>query len=468
MSRSPRLRRSIAVTTPTPTVPLARIGSEAPELVIPAPVPLTLVREHAPAISRALWMPVVGSALLVAASFFPQPLLTDSLSGRVAAGAALKISLAYRALAPLCDTLDTISLFSQRQHAAFLITCLLAFVVWRVLRKRSAVPLRKSVRREISAACIAIVSLIAVYVVGAMVPRPIGHLAMSSVDDVVVDFHSHTRYSWDGRAAFSPEQSRRWHHASGFDVAYVTDHSTFAGAEEAALDNPAHAGDATVMLSGIEVRSHGNHLVVLGTDAADWRSYKAGDLQDQIFQRESAARGSARPVVLFTLPGNLKPASTMSFDGIELSDAAPRGLSQTDAQSGTIGELARDKNASLIASSNNHGWASASPAWSVMQIHGWRSMTPAQLDIAIRREILSGGLTAVRVIDRRTPGPVSFPGVALTVPDAAWRMLTTMSWSERASWLVWIWLAYVLSTAVRTRAKRPGTVEEPRAWRKAS
>ena len=460
------------MTTPTPTVPLARIGSDAAELLIPAPAPLTLVRENAPAIPRALWMPLAGSALVLGASFFTEPLLTDSLSGRLAAGAALSTSLGYKALAPLCDTLDTISLFSQRQHAAFLITCLLAFVVWRVLRKRPPASMRRSVGREISAAAMALVALVAVYVVGAMVPRPIAKLAMSSRDDVVVDFHSHTRYSWDGRVALSPEQSRRWHNASGFDVAYITDHSTFAGAEEAALDNPARAGDGTVMLSGIEVRDRGNHLVVLGTDAADWRSYKAGDLQEQTFQRASAARGTARPVVLFTLPGNLKPASTMSFDGIELSDAAPRGLSQSDAQSGTIGELARDKNASLIASSNNHGWASASPAWSVLQIPGWRSMTPAQLDIAIRREILRDGLNAVRVIDRRMPGPVSLSGVALTVPDAAWRMLTTMSWPERASWLIWIWLVYGLVFAgarIRARAARAARAEEePRAWRIAS
>ena len=416
---------------------------------MPAAPPLTLVRESAPAIPRALWVPLVGSALVVAASFFGEPELTDSLSGRVAAGAALKTSLAYKVLAPLCDTLDTISLFSQRQHAAFLATFVLAFLFWRLLRKRSRAPIQKILRGEVSAACKALAGLSAIYVVGAMVPRPIAQLTMSSPDDIVVDFHSHTRYSWDGRSAFSPEQSRRWHEASGFQVAYITDHSTFAGAEEAALDNPARAGDGTVMLSGIEVRDRGNHLVVLGTDAADWRSYKAGDLQERIFQRDAAARGSARPVVLFTLPGNLKPARAMSFDGIELSDAAPRGLSQSDAQSGVIGDLARSENKSLIASSNNHGWASASPAWSVMRIPGWRSMTPSELDIAIRREILRDRLTAVRVIDRRAPGPVSFSGVAFTVPDAAWEMLTTMSWPERASWLVWIWTACLLVIVAR-------------------
>jgi hypothetical protein len=325
--------------------------------------------------------------------------------------------------------------------------------------------LSTSLRCELAAAGKGLVVLLAIYLVGALVPRPTARLAMSSPNDIVVDFHSHTRYSWDGRSAFSPEESRRWHHASGFDVAYITDHSTFAGAEEAAVNNPARAGDATVMLSGIEVRDRGNHLVVLGTDGGDWRSYTAGNLQEHVFQRDVAAR-SVRPVVLFTLPGNLKREKGMAIDGLELSDAAPRGLSQSDAESGTIGELARDQNKSLVASSNNHGWASASPAWSVMQIPNWRAMTPAQLDVAIRSEILRGGLNAVRVIDRRSPGPVSFAGVALTVPDAAWRMLTTMSWPERASWLCWIWLSYALVLAIgRGRRAEFREEKDARDWK---
>lgn len=453
------------MTVPTPGVPLARIGSDAPELIIPSAPPLTLVREAAPPISRASWIPIVGTALVVVTSFFAEPTLSDSLTGKASAGAALKLSLAYKALAPLSDTLDTIALFSQRQHAAFLTTFALAFSLWRLLRKRSTSPLRTRIGRELTAAAIGLGALVSIYVVGAMLPRPIARLTMSSPDDIVVDFHSHTRYSWDGRSAFSPEESRRWHHASGFDVAYITDHSTFAGAEEASVNNPARAGDGTVMLSGIEVRDRGNHLVILGTDGADWLSYTAGDLHEAVFQRDVAAR-SVRPVVLLTLPGNLKREREIAIDGIELSDAAPRGLSQSDAESGTIGELARGQDKSLVASSNNHGWASASPAWSVMQIPNWRAMTPAQLDVAIRGVILRDGLNAVRVIDRRVPGPVAFAGVALTVPDAAWRMLTTMSWAERASWLCWIWLSYVLVLAI-ARLKRTDfrKVEDVRDWK---
>lgn len=442
------------------------------ELFAPAPQLTLVVDERAEQISPH-WIPIVGSALVVGASFFAVPALTDSLTGKPLADATLSLSLAYKALAPVCDVLDAISLFSLAQHLAFLLTSALGFAAWRVIRwQRYETRIRK--RDELTAAAKGLVVMLCIYASGAMLPRPVARLTVSSSDAVVIDFHSHTHYSWDGRAGFSPEESRRWHRASGFDVAYVTDHSTFAGAERAALGNPARAGDGTVMLSGIEVRDRGNHLVVLGTDASDWQSYTAGDLQERIFQRESQARGSARPVVLFTLPGQLKSENAMSVDGLELSDAAPRGLGQADALRQDIISRAKEQRKTLVASSNNHGWASASPAWSVMEIHDWRQMTPAQLDVAIRRQILRDGWSAVQVINRRRPGPTSFAGLALTVPDTAWRMLTTMSWVERASWLIWIWATYLLVVTIRKtvrangEAQQESKVREFHRWRRAA
>src|SRR5256714_11179450 len=77
-----------------------------------------------------------------------------------------------------------------------------------------------------------------------------------------------------------------------------------------------------------------------------------------------------------------------------------------------------------------------------MEIPGWRLMAPAELDVAIRTTILQRGHGAVRVVERRAAGPVSFVGIAMTVPIAVWRMFTAESWPERTSWLAWIWVAY--------------------------
>jgi hypothetical protein len=426
-----------------PAASTARIASDA-ELVRPALPPLTLVRETFEPRRSIPWTPFIASVAVIGASLVAASPLTDAVSGTTAIGARLRLPLSYIFLAPVCDTLDGISLFSQGQHLWLVATYILLYACWRISRARRSARRRPSFHREIVGAGKAVLALVAVYAAGALLPRPIAKLAMSPADAIVIDFHSHTRYSWDGRSSFSPEQSRRWHRASGFDVAYVTDHSTFAGAEQAALGNPARAGAGTVLLSGIEVRDRGSHLAVLGTDARDWRSYTAGNLHERTFRREMAARGGARPIVLFTLPGNLREVSAMAVDAIELSDAAPRALSQADRERGSMTALAGRQNRAVVASSNNHGWASASPAWSVMVIPGWRTMTPARLDTAIRRTILARGFAAVRVIDRREPAPVSAMGLSMTVPNAARRMLVTMSWPERVSWLTWIWLSYIV------------------------
>src|SRR2546423_6909447 len=270
-------------------------------------------------------------------------------------------------------------------------------------------------------ATFALLSLVGVYAVGTMLPRPTARLAMSSPNAVVVDFHSHTSFSWDGRAEFTPAENRRWHEVAGFNVAYITDHGTFRGAAEAARLNPRRADEGTVILSGIEVRSEGRHLDVLGTDARDSAAYKSDDLNQDVFVR--TVRGvSTPPIVLMTLPGHMKAGSgAIRVDALEISDASPRALSQIDSQRSSLLHLARDRGLAVVAGSNNHGWAHASPAWSLMEIPGWRLMTPAELDLAIRTTILQRGHGAVRVVERRAAGPVSFVGIAMTVPVAAGR-----------------------------------------------
>ena len=117
--------------------------------------------------------------------------------------------------------------------------------------------------------------------------------------------------------------------------------------------------------------------------------------------------------------------------------------------------MARNRGVAIVAGSNNHGWARALPSWSVMDIPGWRSMAPAELDIAIRKVILSRGYNSVRVIERRVAGPVSAADLALTVPLAIWRMLVTLSWTERLSWLCWIWVGYFAVRSLRAWTRAP-------------
>ena len=376
--------------------------------------------------------------------------LTDPSTGAVITDAKLSLPFLYKVFAPICDTLDTLSLFSERQHVAFIATCAVLYAIWRWRCRKPGANRWSGFGKEFLLAALAFLSLVGVYAAGTMLPRPMARVAMSSPNAVVVDFHSHTAFSWDGRAEFTAAENRRWHERAGFDVAYITDHGTFRGAAAAARLNPTRAGDGTVILSGIEVRSKGRHLDIIGTDARDSAAYKSDDLSEEVFERTVREVKTPPPIILMTLPGPLNQLSTgVRIDALEVSDAAPRALSQIDSQRASLFTLARDRGFATVASSNNHGWAGASPAWSVMEIPQWRSMTPAQIDAAIRSSILQRGYSAVRVVERRPTGPVSWFGVAMTVPVAVWRMSTAASWPERSSWLAWIWFGYLTANMLR-------------------
>ena len=148
-------------------------------------------------------------------------------SGLPAADATLIHSASYTMLAPICTVLDALTLLSLQQHAAVLATAVLCVIIWRVLR---ALSVRTSILREAGVALATLGTIVIVYGTGAVIPRPMAAIMMHDPNDVVIDFHSHTNSSWDGRSWFTPERNRAWHAGAGFDVAYITDHKSLAGA----------------------------------------------------------------------------------------------------------------------------------------------------------------------------------------------------------------------------------------------
>jgi hypothetical protein len=286
--------------------------------------------------------------------------------------------------------------------------------------------------------------------------RPMAALDLQDPDLIAVDFHSHTSASHDGRADFSAERNREWHRSSGFNAAYITDHRTFEGALTAAERNPAVAGDGMTLLPGVELRDGGEHPILLGADPTRTRLTSA-DLDGALIKSDG---GAVPPILLLTMPGSIRQVPPSEYTGpirlagIEVSDGCPRGMAQTANEKKDILALAARLQLAPVAGSDNHGWGRAAPAWSVLRIPGWRSMTPASLDIAIRRTILARSPGSAEVIARRTVGPASgrveaaFGGVTVTM-----LMLRTMNLRDRLSWILWSW-AGALGSLVRARNTR--------------
>ena len=391
------------------------------------------------------------------AAFSTSP-LRDAATGRAVPGLALTHSSLFVILAPFCDLFDMLTLLSGRQHIALVATVFGSYAVWRVVvRVRSQG--RDHWMRELAKCLLCVVALAAIYLIG-LLPRPTATLQPKDANIVRVDFHSHTSASHDGRRGFSAEENRAWHRATGFDIAYITDHRTFAGARAGQKLNPRSAAAGTVLLSGIETRYGGQHLNILGID------FRSGDayLPSQILPAQfdiSANDPAARPLILLTVPsvlsevGRVHSESPTSIDLIELSDASPRGFSQMDSARPVILHLADSLNLAVVAGSDNHGWGWTAAAWSLLNVPGWRALPPDSLAARIDRTIRSRGREAVWVVERQRPTLSTKRSLALIAPVAIWTMLRAQEWPERISWIVWIWLIPGIALILRIRRSIP-------------
>jgi hypothetical protein len=257
---------------------------------------------------------------------------------------------------------------------------------------------------------------------------------------------------------------REWHRAGGFDVAYVTDHGTYAGAEEGARGNPPLAGGGPVLLSAVEAWSGGEHLNVIGTTVADSLFLTPDETIDDAAIADAVADGRRAPVLIGTVPGFLDtlavgvgggfPGRALGRVGaIELSDAAPRGFEQSDSTRARLLRIADSLDLAVVAGSDNHGWGRTAAAWSLVALPGWRALSPEALGRGIETRIRDQRRSAVRVVERSRPLTIRGAGVLLNAPVVVWHLFAALAPADRVAWLAWTW-ALALAVRALGRSRR--------------
>jgi hypothetical protein len=412
-----------------------------------------------PLLRRLPWWPIAISLVVMLSAAFAVNPIRDAVTGAAVGEARLDVSPSYLSIAPLSNIFDTLTLLTVGQHIAVGLWIIGLFVLIRVLRARRGT----TIKRELIAGLVFFLGIFATYAFMALMPRPMAAIALSDLTVVAVDFHAHTKYSHDGRAGWTEDDVRDWYRGAGFNVAYITDHRTYEGAERAIASNPGQAGEGTMLLQGLEAFYRGEHVNVLSAGRR-YRGLTSADVRE--IDPQSLAMASmlvaTAPVVIETVPGNLAkvPATTDTSVGvtaIELIDGAPRGLSQTRRERSRIIHIADSMNLALVTGSDNHGWGRAAPGWTLVRIPGWRGMLTDSLSRRIEDILRGGRREATKVVERVVAGgqnPVSLAFAGLLVP---WRMFTTLGPDERVMWLVWTWAAFFLARGVRRYRLRPSS-----------
>jgi hypothetical protein len=400
------------------------------------------------------WPLLITLCVAVTAAFSLSPLVDVAQPGaRVAAN--LDTPIVYDILAPASNVLDALTLLSPAQYWSVFALCavlIIAVEIFRdVRRTRSFCAFRTSrICARFAGGTVALIGIMLI------LSRPMASLSVQDPNLIVVDFHSHTSASHDGRAGFDAERNREWHRAAGFNAVYITDHRTFDGALDAERLNPATAGEGTTLLPGVELRDGGQHPILIGVDP-NRMTINSPDLGEAAVKGDG---GPIPPLLILTMPGDLDHIPVDEYTGrvrlaaIEVADGSPRGIAQSATDRKRIIGVADRMGLTLVAGSDNHGWAKSAPAWSVLRIPGWRALTPAALDVAIRTTLVVHAPGSTQVIARRTAAPaVGRIGNAFAGLAVGGLVFRTMNLRERFSWLAWSW-GLALFPAIGSRRGR--------------
>jgi hypothetical protein len=387
---------------------------------------VNLLRRHPVAIALVV--------LLLATAIHPLSPLIDAVTGSTPGDVDLERPILYVLFAPLSNTLDALTFFSQSRAEWAVAVWILVLAAWGALR-RSEAPLTR--RRRTVRALVGPGVLILLAVAAVLLPRPVPRLTsdgvVGSASGTVIDYHAHTNASHDGRPDWTLAKFAEWHERQGFEASYVTDHNVVY---DGSL--PAPPGTSISLLPGVEWSVHRQHIVAIGPV--------------EPLPRDSFQGSTARMLRIFAAierQGGLSIASLPEYwryhwddlgafvaagvDGFEIVNCAPRALEFPSDLRRQVLTLARSHDLMVVGASDNHGWGQVTCVWNV-------SLPGAQ------------GFHTNRVFARPlalVQGDWRPWTAAVTQP---WFLLRSLSWSERASWLTWV----VIILLYRAMPRREG------------
>jgi predicted metal-dependent phosphoesterase TrpH len=385
-------------------------------------------------------LPLFFSGLVLLSQAFPLPSpVRDAATLEWARGFHLVYPLGHIVFSPFCGIADLLTVLSVHQMYVF-VAYILVLCIWFGIKKGP----------------VFFVLFVAFVAWGALVPRPMGRLTADDPAVFLVDFHSHSQYSHDGRRSFTPEANMRWHEQQGYEAAFITDHNRIEAshaANEISKTNWTLTGYRS--LQGEEVSLQKTHLVILGNHArVDNRPYDGWYNKIRTFVNDMHQKGF---IVIASLPeywlyhwgDDVQDFVRWGMDGFEIINSAPKALDFPLADRLQIVELCRQHHLFMTGISDNHGYGYATATWNAVRLDDdskspWRSLSPEELERAVIRRLKRGGFAAVQVLERVKFFPDVGIGLLINPLGNLWIYWRSLQPLQSLSWMLWIWIVCFL------------------------
>jgi hypothetical protein len=389
---------------------------------------VNLLRRHPVAIALVF--------LLLVTAIHPLSPLVDAMTGSAPGDADLDRPVLYVMFAPISNVLDGLTFFSLSRAKWALAVWVVVLAAWGALRRGpSQAPVRT--RRRVARALLGPAIVILLGAAAVLLPRPVPRLVKTSGAGTVIDYHAHTSASHDGRPGWTLARLAAWHARQGFDASYVTDHNVIY---DGSL--PPAAGTPISLLPGVEWSVYRQHVVAIGpVEPLPRDSFGgSGARMRGIFaaiERQGALGIASLPEYWRNYRDELGTFVVAGADGFEIVNCSPKGLEFPERGRRAVLELAAGHNLVVVGASDNHGWGQATCVWNLSRpgSQGFQNNRVFARPLALRQG----------------DGPAW--AAALTQP---WFMLRSLSWSERASWLTWVFMILLYRALPRREGQKAG------------
>ncbi|HTH64272.1 MAG TPA: hypothetical protein VL563_06290 [Gemmatimonadales bacterium] len=373
---------------------------------------------------------VILTILVIAGAFAPLPAIVDAVTGAPAGDAEVTRPVLYVLAAPVSSVLDAVTFLSMARAIWFL-------VCWIVVLAGVGATLPGTRRRRIFRGVLGVLAPCAVAAAAVLLPRPVPRLTTAELPEsglTIVDYHSHTERSHDGRPGWTLERLAEWHADQGFQAAYVTDHNApYVGSND---DGP------IPLLPGEELSVYRQHIVALGTvNQFDLTPY-SHDTPGMIglfgaLHAQGALAIASLPEYWRSHFDDLEQFVAGGVDGFEIVNCAPKALAFPGAARRAVITLAQHHDLFVTGASDNHGWGKVTCVWNQTHegAHGFGGNHVLARPIALMQGDLPSWSAAYSQL---------------------WLMFRGLSWAERMSWLTWIALIWIYRGIPRRKGQSAG------------
>ena len=389
---------------------------------------MNLLRRHPVAIGLVF--------LLFVTAIHPLSPLVDAITGSAPGDADLDRPTLYVMFAPVSNVLDGLTFFSLARGEWALGVWVVALAAWGALR-RGAAPPPVTRRRRVARALVGPGILVLFAAAAVLLPRPVPRLVTTSGAGTVIDYHAHTSASHDGRPGWTLARLAQWHARQGFDASYVTDHNLIY---DGSLPPP--PGTPIGLLPGVEWSVYRQHVIAIGPVEPLARDSfgDSGARMTRIFaaiERQGALGIASLPEYWRNYRDELGTFVVAGADGFEIVNCSPKGLAFPRQGRRAVLELAAGHDLVVVGASDNHGWGQVTCVWNLSRpgAQGYQTNRVFARPLALLQ------------------GDGQPWAAAVTQP---WFLLRSLSWSERASWLTWVFIILLYRALPRREGQKAG------------